>query len=388
MESPSVEVHPADGTVRGVALFCHGGTATSAARRLATRRCPWCGCAPSSGSSARPPADRGLTTQLLRYRVAGWNGDAADAFVDVRWAMERIREEHGTEVPIVLVGHSMGGRAALRAGGDAQVAAVCALAPWTPPGEPVAAPARADRRRSCTGAATAGCPPRCRPTSPVRARARPARTWPGSPSPAATRCCAVRTAGTPSSATSCSARTGIEPMRADVTNALRRPVPEGLAVPLWTATGQDCRTASSGPERSPARARAVPHPRHRHDRLRCARAGQARPVGRADRGERPLPAMRAWHPTLGTRDVVSGLAMIVAPPGGPAGGDDLPDRLRPQRRGRLRPRRPGCRAQGEGGRRRGRVRGAQRPLPAREPPVTAARLRRPRPPSSAPASPG
>ncbi len=41
-------------------------------------------------------------------------------------------------MPIVLVGHSMGGRAVLRAGGEDQVAAVCALAPWTPPGEPVA----------------------------------------------------------------------------------------------------------------------------------------------------------------------------------------------------------------------------------------------------------
>jgi dienelactone hydrolase len=40
-------------------------------------------------------------------------------------------------VPIVLVGHSMGGRAVLRAAGEDQVAAVCALAPWTPPDEPV-----------------------------------------------------------------------------------------------------------------------------------------------------------------------------------------------------------------------------------------------------------
>jgi dienelactone hydrolase len=31
----------------------------------------------------------------------------------------------------------MGGRAALRAGDDPAVRAVCALAPWTPPGEPV-----------------------------------------------------------------------------------------------------------------------------------------------------------------------------------------------------------------------------------------------------------
>jgi dienelactone hydrolase len=38
---------------------------------------------------------------------------------------------------VVLVGHSMGGRAVLRAGDDPSVRAVCALAPWTPPGEPV-----------------------------------------------------------------------------------------------------------------------------------------------------------------------------------------------------------------------------------------------------------
>jgi dienelactone hydrolase len=81
-------------------------------------------------------ADRGLHTYLLRYRVAGWNGVAADAHADVRWALDELRARHG-DVPVALVGHSMGGRAVLRAGGDASVRAVCALAPWTPPGEPV-----------------------------------------------------------------------------------------------------------------------------------------------------------------------------------------------------------------------------------------------------------
>nr|WP_241176048.1 alpha/beta fold hydrolase [Modestobacter sp. KNN46-3] len=82
-------------------------------------------------------ADQGIATAVLRYRVAGWNGEAADAYQDVRWAIGQLREQHGTDVPIVLVGHSMGGRAALRAGGEPSVTAVCALAPWTPPGEPV-----------------------------------------------------------------------------------------------------------------------------------------------------------------------------------------------------------------------------------------------------------
>lgn len=31
----------------------------------------------------------------------------------------------------------------------------------------------------------------------------------------------------------------------------------------------------------------------------------------------PSPAMRAWHHTLGVRDTVSGLALVLAPAGGP-----------------------------------------------------------------------
>jgi dienelactone hydrolase len=39
--------------------------------------------------------------------------------------------------PVVLVGHSMGARAALRAAGHPLVSAVAGLAPWLPSGEPV-----------------------------------------------------------------------------------------------------------------------------------------------------------------------------------------------------------------------------------------------------------
>jgi dienelactone hydrolase len=133
---PRLEVRPADGATTAVALFCHGGTVASVEppreRALSLVRMR----AIEQFVSAAA-AGRGLTTCLLRYRVAGWNGMAADAFADVRWSLDRIRAEHGA-VPIVLVGHSMGGRAVLRAGGEPQVTSVCALAPWTPPGEPVA----------------------------------------------------------------------------------------------------------------------------------------------------------------------------------------------------------------------------------------------------------
>jgi predicted esterase len=133
--APVLETRHAPGRTTAVALFCHGGTAASEEppkeRALSLVRMR----AIEQFVSAAA-ADRGLTTSLLRYRLAGWNGVAADAYADVRWSLDRIRAEHG-DVPIVLVGHSMGGRAVLRAGGDRQVSAVCALAPWTPPGEPV-----------------------------------------------------------------------------------------------------------------------------------------------------------------------------------------------------------------------------------------------------------
>jgi dienelactone hydrolase len=136
LTEPRLEARPADGATTAVALFCHGGTVASVEppreRALSLVR-----MRAVEQFVSEAAAGRGLATCLLRYRVAGWNGAAADAHADVRWSLDRVRAEHG-DVPIVLVGHSMGGRAVLRAGGEPQVTAVCALAPWTPPGEPVA----------------------------------------------------------------------------------------------------------------------------------------------------------------------------------------------------------------------------------------------------------
>lgn len=226
---PRVEVHPAVSAPRGVALFCHGGTvesrtppreqALSLVRMRAIER-----------FVRQAGAEHGISTQLLRYRVAGWNGEAADAFVDVRWAIERVREEHGHDLPIVLVGHSMGGRAVLRAGGDEQVAAVCALAPWTPPGEPV----HHLRERTVTilhGRGDRWVPARLSADFAVRA------------SEAGARVARFTIAGGHSMLRGSHrwhtfvrdvvlGATGIRSMRADVATALRRPLPEGLAVPL------------------------------------------------------------------------------------------------------------------------------------------------------------
>ena len=54
---------------------------------------------------------------------------------DVAWALRHLRIRH-SGAPIIVIGHSMGGRAALRAAGEPDVAGVLALAPWLPAGEP------------------------------------------------------------------------------------------------------------------------------------------------------------------------------------------------------------------------------------------------------------
>ena len=79
---------------------------------------------------------RDAAVALLRYRYRGWNAPDADPVRDTEWALDQLLDTHG-DLPVVLVGHSMGGRATLRAAGHPQVRAVVGLAPWLPAGEPI-----------------------------------------------------------------------------------------------------------------------------------------------------------------------------------------------------------------------------------------------------------
>ncbi|MDI2127550.1 alpha/beta hydrolase [Yinghuangia seranimata] len=79
-----------------------------------------------------------LDVAVLRYRLRGWNGAEAHPVADARWALETVRNTY-PQTPVMLLGHSMGGRTALRVADLPGVAAVAALAPWTPQGEPLPA---------------------------------------------------------------------------------------------------------------------------------------------------------------------------------------------------------------------------------------------------------
>jgi hypothetical protein len=85
---------------------------------------------------ARSIAAGGPAVHVLRYRYRGWNAPARDALRDAQWALGELAERF-PGVPVALVGHSMGGRAALGAAGADNVVAVCALAPWLDGSDPV-----------------------------------------------------------------------------------------------------------------------------------------------------------------------------------------------------------------------------------------------------------
>ncbi|MEU1408187.1 alpha/beta fold hydrolase [Streptomyces sp. NPDC005728] len=120
---------------RAAVLFLHGGREDS---RAPSR--PWQPAAlrmkPFVRAVAAATSDHGILLAEVRYRVQGWNGLDADPLRDTRRALAELCRRFG-RIPTVLVGHSMGGRAALRAAAAPEVSAVLALAPWCPDGEPV-----------------------------------------------------------------------------------------------------------------------------------------------------------------------------------------------------------------------------------------------------------
>jgi predicted alpha/beta-hydrolase family hydrolase len=133
-EMPHLTVDPAAGPTRAVVLVLPGGaeksTSATSPRQLPARR-----MRPFATGLAHAGYELGLAAWTLHYRYRGWNGEQASPLPDIGWALDRIRDGYG-DVPVALLGHSMGGRAALRAAGDPSVRAVAAFAPWLPDGEP------------------------------------------------------------------------------------------------------------------------------------------------------------------------------------------------------------------------------------------------------------
>lgn len=126
---------PAAGEPRAVILVLYGGKAVSGqpsrGRHLSAAR-----MVPVARALHRSGAPYDVEVRMVRYRYRGWNRGEASAAADAAWALAVLQAER-PGLPIVVVGHSMGGRAALRAADDPAVVGVVALAPWVESHDPV-----------------------------------------------------------------------------------------------------------------------------------------------------------------------------------------------------------------------------------------------------------
>ncbi|TDO49256.1 putative esterase [Kribbella sp. VKM Ac-2527] len=122
---------PSDAT--DLVLLAHGGLERSLAAPRAWRP-PILRMWPLAlaARSAAPDAAIGL----MRYRYRGWNAPSAHPAEDLRTVLDRLTTRFNR---VLLIGHSMGGRAIIAAGNHPLVSGVLALAPWLPDGEPLVA---------------------------------------------------------------------------------------------------------------------------------------------------------------------------------------------------------------------------------------------------------
>lgn len=119
------------GRPEGVVLVLHGGANRPGTAMVSPAQLSVVRMIPVARRIARAGRGRLAVFRLLNSN-RGW--DAVHTPVrDVDWAMGRLRERFGTGLPTSLVGHSLGGRAALMAGGQADVVSVVALNPWVYP---------------------------------------------------------------------------------------------------------------------------------------------------------------------------------------------------------------------------------------------------------------
>jgi pimeloyl-ACP methyl ester carboxylesterase len=122
-------------SVRGVVVVAHGGQSVSteptSAYQLAVLR-----MVPVAATIRHAVRGQNVVVRRSRFTVRGWNDTQACPVHDLTRLLDDLRDQFGP-TPVVLVGHSMGARAAMRAAGHPSVTAAAGLAPWLPPGEPV-----------------------------------------------------------------------------------------------------------------------------------------------------------------------------------------------------------------------------------------------------------
>jgi predicted esterase len=130
---PGIDLVVAPPEATDLVVLAHGGVVASMAaagswRAPILRMWPFA----LAARSAAP----GAAVGLMRYRYRGWNGGEAHPAADLRAVLDRLPARIQR---VLLIGHSMGGRAVVAVGNHPRVAGVLGLAPWLPPEEPLVA---------------------------------------------------------------------------------------------------------------------------------------------------------------------------------------------------------------------------------------------------------
>lgn len=124
----------------GVVLVLHGGGSRAADVAVSPTQASVLRMIPIAHRIAWAGRGRLAVFRLLNS-TRGWDTRHTPA-QDARWALDRIAERYGRRPPACLVGHSLGGRAALLAADAPEVVGVAALAPWVRPADAADAPGR------------------------------------------------------------------------------------------------------------------------------------------------------------------------------------------------------------------------------------------------------
>ena len=117
----------------GVVVVLHGGGARRVRMMVSPTQLSVLRMIPVARRVARAGRGRLAVFRLLNS-VRGWDAHHTPVR-DAEWALDGIAERLGTTMPACLVGHSLGGRAALLAAGRPEVRSVVALAPWVLPSD-------------------------------------------------------------------------------------------------------------------------------------------------------------------------------------------------------------------------------------------------------------
>ena len=120
-------------TPEAAVLVLHGGASRQGDVAVSPTQLSVIRMIPTASRVARADRRRLAVFRLLNS-TRGW--DASHTPVDdVRWALAQLRERLGADLPTGLVGHSLGGRAALLAADRPEVRSVVALNPWVYPND-------------------------------------------------------------------------------------------------------------------------------------------------------------------------------------------------------------------------------------------------------------